>query len=430
MNTEISEIDSEAAEAPGKESKSRRGGAALAWLALLLALAALGGTGWLWWQEQQAADPEMQQLSSKVSKLQDSQQGLESGLQRVENEVAALPEDSASAITALEQRFEARADELERLRAELDEQVALARSLQMASAAMQGRVQAAEAALANLANRQRSAVSDLDVAEVEYLLRLASERLKLFSDVSAAESALELAGRQLAALDNPAYLAVRQDIAAARRDLENFPAPDVFETSNELDAAQRSVAALNFPAGGTAVPEAEAAGPGWWGKVKEVFSKLVTIRRSTTAEMEQLTLQERDFIRQRLWLQLETARLALMRLDESAFRKALSGAQDTLAGWFDDEGKAYTDLASRLQKLQGIALEPVLPDISQPWQTLQALRQGSNGYVPLGAGPAAQNAADSVSGSANDPRTPVGTSQQMVQETEMEPDTEEDSEQE
>ena len=49
----------------------------------------------------------------------------------------------------------------------------------------------------------------LDLAEVEYLLRSATERLALYGDVRTADQALMLADQQLEALDDPVYLSVR-----------------------------------------------------------------------------------------------------------------------------------------------------------------------------------------------------------------------------
>ena len=62
------------------------------------------------------------------------------------------------------------------------DQLALSRSLQAAAESMQGRLLATEAALAGMSSQELDAGGELDLAEVDYLLRLANERLKLFSD--------------------------------------------------------------------------------------------------------------------------------------------------------------------------------------------------------------------------------------------------------
>ncbi|MDT8321615.1 MAG: uroporphyrinogen-III C-methyltransferase, partial [Xanthomonadales bacterium] len=369
----------------------------------LLAAAALAGTGWLWWQGQQGADSRNGQFAAELANLERSDEALESDLQRLREAVTAMPDDPGAAIAALEQQVEARTDAVRRLREQLDEQLALSRSLQMASVAMQGRLKAAEAALAGLANRERDVVRDLDLAEVEYLLRLASYRLRLFSDVAGAKTALELADRQLAALDSPVYLAVRQDISAALRGLEKRSPPDFVATAGELDAAQQAIAALPFPEGETATGRPASGATGWWAKTVDVFSRLVTIRRSTPEEMEQLSLKDRDFIRQRFWLQLETARLALMRRDDQAFQGSLSRARETLSDWFDMQSEAGQDMLGRLQALEALRLEPVLPDISQPWQTLHALRQDAGEYRPLEPSEPLPDAAEPPGPPVNEP---------------------------
>jgi len=242
---------------------------------------------------------------------------------------------------------------------------------------LHGRLRAAEGALTGMSTRELDAGAELDVAEVDYLLRLANERLKLFSDPAAADQALEVADMHLAALDNPLYVGVRQDIAAARRSLASVNIPDYLDIASRLDSIQQNIASLPFrsgdPADSASVP---AAAEGWWEKVKGVFSNLVTVRRSTDEENERISLQDKDFIRQRAWLQLEVAHLALMRRDQQAFRGALARVQDMLPAWFDGGDSGYQSVMQQIDSLASIEVQVDVPDITAPWSTLRMLRAG------------------------------------------------------
>ncbi len=79
-------------------------------------------------------------------------------------------------------------------------------------------------------------------------------------------------------------------------------------------------------------------------------SGLVTVRRSTDEENERISLEDRDYVRQRLWLQLEIAHLSLMRRDQEAFRQSLVRVEQTLSTWFEHSHSEYQSVWSQLEK--------------------------------------------------------------------------------
>lgn len=388
MNTEISEIESDIQDAleeekKPRESNTRRGGSALAFFAFLFSLAALGGAGWMWWQDAADTGREEQRMFAEIARLESSDSELSLKLLQIRDEMAAMAAgDNSAEIAALHSRMEADNAQMDALEQTIRDQTALSRSLQAAADSMQGRLLAAEAALAGMSSRELDAGNELDLAEVDYLLRLANERLKLFSDALAADQALEIADMHLAAMDNPMYLGVRQDIAAARRDLAGLELPDYLEIANELDALQVSVAGLSFPDDPPAAGEpGQVTEESWWDKVKNVFSSLVTVRRSTEDENARISLEDKDYVRQRTWLQLEIAHLSLMRRDQQAFRASLERVHETISAWFDDGSSEFESVVQRIGDLQGVAIQVEAPDITAPWSTLRLIR-AQGGSVP------------------------------------------------
>ena len=380
MNIESSEVGGDlpepAAEPGSDQEQKKRGGGVMAFFAFLTALAALAGTAWLWWQTQVPGAAEGDRLESEVSRLESNDSRLENQLQDLRGALESRGDGvSDEQMEDLRSRFSVDRSEVEALQQALQEQAALNRSLQLSADAMHGRLLAAEAALAEAAVSRVDVRSTLDLAEVDYLLRMASERLQLFGDPGGAEQALALADSQLAALDNPAYLGVRQAITAARRDLAAVAIPDDMAISAELTAIQDAVPGLPFRhsslAAANNAPEQEQ---GWWEKLKSTFASLVTVRRSTEEENRRISLQDEDYVRQHIWLQMEVARLALMRRDQAAFRSELGQAQAALAEWFDPDSREVRSLNDRLAGLLELDVTVAWPDISAPWTSLKRIR--------------------------------------------------------
>lgn len=359
-------------------SQPPRKGGALALLAFVFAAAALAGTGWMWWQDQAAVDQQEQRVFTELSRLENADSELTLKLTQVRDEISSLAAgDLGAEFSALQSRMAADRRQLESAETAINEQLELARSMQAEASQIRGRLVAAEAALAGLTTRELDARSELDIAEVDYLLRLANERLKLFVDPVAADQALEVADMHLAALDNPMYLTVRQDIAAARRSLAAIDIPDYLQIANDLDAIQERVVKLPFPGEESPVtPPKPVEDEGWWAKLKGVFSGLVTVRRSTDEENQRISLDDKDYIRQRVWLQLEIAHLSLMRRDQDGFRKSLARVEESLADWFDTEDANYLAVVQGLEGLKAQQIQVEIPDISAPWSTLRMLRAG------------------------------------------------------
>jgi uroporphyrin-3 C-methyltransferase len=394
---------------PVNDGKPRRSGSLLSLLALLVSLAALAGAAWVWWQDQADTGAGEEQLARDIASLESSDSALSVRLDRLSGEVDALGSDDVSGeFETLRRQFESgRAKQAETDQA-LQEQLALSRSLQAALDSMQARLAAAEAAVTGMSVRELDAAEDLDLAEIDYLLRLANERLKLFSDPEAADRALEVADMHLAALDNPMYLSVRQEIASARQALKTVEVPDYLAVSAELDAIQQSVPGLAIKGEKPAAGETGSVdGEGWWDKVKNVFSGLVTVRRSTELENERISLQDKDFIRQRAWLQLEMAHLSLVRRDQPGFRDSLERSKSTLARWFEQDS-ALQATVGRIGALQSVAIDPELPDISGPWSDLRLLRAMRPASLPAAeprggtAGDQSEEATEPADGTPDD----------------------------
>jgi len=419
VNGDMTEIGSDPANPEDErhsepEEPARSRGSAWGVLAFVLALAALLGTGWLWWQGQSAGGIESERLDSELARLASTDNRLADRLVDVSGELESL---SAAVAADSAEEFRLRWSEsqaaIDALSSSLQEQAALVSSLQSAADATHGRLLAAEASLAELSARKLDARAALDLAEVDYLLRLATERLQLFADPLAADRALALADAHLAALDNPAHLAVRQAIASARADLDVIDVPDYLALSGQLEALQKSVPSLPFrdapPAATSNAPVDDAD---WWEKLKSTLASLVTVRRSTEEENRRVSLQDKDYIRQRIWLQLEVANLGLMRHDQAGFTGALQRVQASVAEWFEPASADVREFSAALAALLELNIAITWPDISAPWTALRLVRS-----TPPAAGPVVKPADGS-----GEPADPEAASAEAAGENDQDED--------
>jgi uroporphyrin-3 C-methyltransferase len=351
----------------------KSGGGWLGGLALLLVLALAGWNGWTWWQDRQADDAAVD-LEAGLDQARVEQQALRRAQQEQAQRLAA--------VEGLEM-----AEGLARLDAAIDQAESVAGSDRARLAALEAtlqeltaRVDGLEGRVAAVVVRGESPRQGLDLAEVDYLLRSANERLRLYGDARTADQALALADAQLAAMDDPVYLSVRQAIAAARLDLEAVEPPDTIALTERLGQLQAAVPGLPFP-GEVAVRHDDgdvetAEDPGVWARFTAAMSDLVSVRRRAD-DASLVSLEDKDFVRQGLWLQLETARLALIREDDEAFQAALARAEATVTQYFDGDAARVERFATQLEQLAGVGLAVAWPDISEPWTRLQGIRSAS-----------------------------------------------------
>lgn len=374
-------------------TRRTRSGGLLSGLAILLALGAAALSVWLWWQErgpEPGANPELQ---ARLDSLEQAQSRQAADLAALQSSVEATgqraPNTQALESELAEQQARSRA-----LEQDLEAQASYARTLQQAIESMQARLTAVESGLAAQAPARLDAPMQLDLAGVEYLLRLAPERLILFHDIRSADQALEHADARLEGLDNPMHIALRQGIADARQALAETTLPKPVEISARLDSLQARLAGLGFADGqgeaadaDTPAADAAAEGPGWWERLKASLAGLVTVRHAADDTTSRLTFDDKDMLRQGLWMQVEAARLALMRHDQSAWEDALERASRVLERWFDPSSGAYRAVHEEVEALSELNIDPELPDISGPWAQLQNIRQARGAPSPVEQAP-------------------------------------------
>lgn len=358
-----------------QEKKPASTGKWLVILALILALAAVGASGWQWWQAWSAGMDGLSQqetialLEEKQSRLADSVSSFQVQLDAAESPVGR------DEFSSLGEELSAVEHKIATLQGQSSEDMASIAAVQGGVRSIEQRLVTVESGLTSLAARTQNSSVELEIAEIDFLLRAANERLQLFSDPVAADLALQAADVQIAALNDPLFLSVRQRIATSRQALASVPRVDRVDLSAKITGLQSEIP--NLPFRGAAIIEPEPELPedaGWWESLKHTLSSLVTVRRRAPEDQSLLSLDDKDYLRQGLWLQFESARLALMRNDGGTFTASFARVDATLEQFFENGSSPVQAMLLEVAGMKQVEIAPVMPDVSAAWTQLRQLR--------------------------------------------------------
>jgi uroporphyrin-3 C-methyltransferase len=375
LNQDIDELAHDPVDRLMQDKKPVSSGKPVAILALLVALASVSATGWQWWQTRQA-DPDEVGLQDTLAQLRGAQQQLSQSVTAIEGQLNSIEKPiDAEQFSRQVNQLKALQNQVATLQGQTGEDEASISSVQGSVRSLEQRLSATESGLITVAASSQNSSVALNIAEIDFLLRTASERLSLFSDPAAADLALLAADVQLEALNDPMFLSVRQRIAVARQNLASIPDVDRVQLTSKLSDMQSRIPGLPFRGEVEEQPQTELAeDAGWWESFKQTMSSLVTVRRRAPEDQSLLSLEDKDYLRQGLWLQLETARLALMRNDTDAWNRSLGRVDDTLKQFFRDGGSNVQAFLLDSTGLKQVEIAPQMPDISAPWMQLRQLR--------------------------------------------------------
>ena len=343
---------------PPKSPRKRGNG--VAWLALLLSVAALGVVGYTLYLDWQSSDADASANAAVT--------GLESQVATTRRSVTELS-DRVDAINVGEAATTA---DVDALRGELDERISLLSSLP-------SRMSTLESTMASLAGVSTSARNTWLLAEAEYYLQIANAQLQLANNPQLASMALSMADERVVQIADPALTDVRRAISDELAALDIMEKPDIAGATLTLASLARVVESLplaraalaDAPDEGTV--DAEQSGMDRaWTSMKSAVSGLVKV---TPPEQEKLVMLTRDgeyFLRNNIALQLQSARLALLRGEQAVFEQSLDDTSTMLDEYFDTDSAQVASTRETLAEIRGNVFTSSAPDISQ---SLRLLRQ-------------------------------------------------------
>ena len=220
--------------------------------------------------------------------------------------------------------------------------------------------------------------TDWLLAEAEYLLRIANQRLLLEQDQRGALAALTAADDVLRETDDIGVHPVREQLAKDKLALRGVSQADRPGIYLQLAAAIDSLSSLSDSAlldmaRVTRSAETDAAEPdaqlNRWEQAlhatRQALSQAIVIRRMDAPVQPLLSPEQSAYARLHLQLMLEEAGLAALRGHQALYDRALGRALAGLAQHFDSTNPQVSALTESLQTLQGKDINPTLPDISR-----------------------------------------------------------------
>lgn len=345
----------------GKEKKDKGASNALSWINLILIIILFllaGFAGWIVWQQNQSATAESAVLKDRLG----------TALQKIE------------ASNARENALMKRAEALNETSLTLAEQVAH-------NSERLGKLPGAE--------RQ-----DWLLAEAEYLLRLANQRLELERDWDGAVSMLTAADNVLIETRNPRLDKVRAQIARELMALRAVPAVDRVGAIFRLQALQEQVTSLPWMPEKLIPDVAVEEEPRvleeqtwyWntWFTVKDNITRMVRIRERDAPIAAPLTPDQQYYLQQNMHLMLEQAQVALLREQTELYTHSLGRVQEWLDQYLVMEDERTRAARAALAQLAAWDVSPERPDVTKSLILLQKLveeqRRGSvNSAAPVKA---------------------------------------------
>jgi uroporphyrin-3 C-methyltransferase len=354
------EPEGESAPEASGATPQRTGGGFAAWLALLVAAVALAAVLYTVYQDWRAGD-EMSASASALSDLQGRAAATNESLESLETSIA----DLAAADSGV-------ADRLDFLQRDVDNRLQMLDSLPQ-------RMSNLESSLSTLQGISAGARNSWLLAEAEYYMQIANAQLQLAGNPYLAAQALRMADERVAQIADPALTDVRRAVADELAALDGMDKPDIEGVTLTLASLARVVASLPLrevssadAEGGEDVDPELSGVDRAWASVKGAVSGLVRITGPDESALPLLTPDAVYFVRTNLSLQLQAARLALLRGEQAVFEQSLDDAAAWLDEYFDTDSAPVSSALETIAEIRGGMVAVTKPDISG---SLRLLRQ-------------------------------------------------------
>lgn len=228
-----------------------------------------------------------------------------------------------------------------------------------------------EASILMLQRQLGKTRGDWLLADAEYLLTVANQRLHLVGDVQTTREALEAADQRLRESGDAAVFKVREQIAKEIALLNNASVPDIVGIYAGIQHLQDAVEGLSvfLPHAGKQPEKASERqdlsehGHEILDQVAKQLEGYVVLRHTEQPVNAILTPEEAHFIKQQLKVRLEMIEIALVQQNDTLFASSIADAKAWLNKNFA-ENKQTEQFAAELDKLSNVQIRSQYPDVS------------------------------------------------------------------
>ncbi len=346
---------------PPPEKAVRKRSGSVAWLALIIAVLTATVAGYYVVVEELQARQNSEGNTTALAELRDRITSAAQSLSGLDEEIDELGDADAET-----------AAEIDTLRAEFESRIQLLDSLP-------SRMSNLENSVAAIQGISTGARNTLLLAEAEYYMQLANAQLQLAGNPELAALALGMADDRIVQLADPALTEVRRALADELAAIDTMEKPDIEGATLTLSSLAGVVATLPLRQVGVeegdpaaSADEEQSGVDRAWESVKQAASGLVRVTPPDETAIPLLTPDAEYFLRTNLTLQLQVARLALLRGEQTVFEQSLSDADAWLRDYFDTDSAQVRGARATIEEIRGSMTVVTPPDISG---SLQLLRQ-------------------------------------------------------
>jgi uroporphyrin-III C-methyltransferase len=224
------------------------------------------------------------------------------------------------------------------------------------------------------------------LAEAEHYMRIANAQLGLAGEINVAQTSLGLADDTLRELNDPRLTPVRKQLARELNELKAIPRPDtegiVLTLGSLADGLEDLPLKNSMPDTFRETPEEPTEALTGFARatatVRSALASLVSIRRTDDPISPLLSEAQKTVLIRSLDLELQLARLAIMRGDAGMFRRSIAAATERVADQFDPVSTEVQSALESLRDLSTVQLPEELPDISGSLTLLLRLTDAGN----------------------------------------------------
>jgi uroporphyrin-3 C-methyltransferase len=290
---------------------------------------------------------------------------------RAPGQAAAQRARAEDAVQKLQRRLNALEDRIEREHDDLGRLAVRVGAEDKAEDSLTGRVVRLEDAIARLPGAERVRFVWL-LDQAEYFMRVANAQENLAGDTAGALAALTIADEYLRDAADPRLAAVRKRVAGEIAALRAVPQVDVEGLVLKLgtldDAVDRlplrQTAPPRFNAAAAQTPPASDGVDRALQALRRAFTAIVSVRRTNAPAATLLTEEAAGLLGRSVDLELQMARLALLRGEAAIFRDSLGRVRRDLEQYFDTGSAEGASALVLVDELARTPLPESLPDIS------------------------------------------------------------------
>jgi uroporphyrin-3 C-methyltransferase len=219
------------------------------------------------------------------------------------------------------------------------------------------------------------------LAEAEYYMQIANAQLQLANNPRLASLALSMADERVIQLSNPALTDVRRALADELATLAVMEKPDIEGAILTLASLARVVESLPLASATESGDETQeeldpdaGAVDRAWASVKDAMSGLVKVTPPEQAKLALLSPDAAYFLHNNVALQLQSARLALLRGEQAIFEQTLDDTSSLLSDYFDGDSAQVVSAQQTIAEIRNNVFTTAVPDISESLQLLRQFR--------------------------------------------------------